>query len=133
MIGPFHAKCVTLKLKRNFITLESDDWLRKTYLQKWHEQFGKTSLEHKKVSKLWTFLGSFNPKYNIYELKVYRGVICYDNEEWCKIWKEIDQSLQNWHEEFNKFWPEHSKISKICTLMGCVWPRYIMFEFRKYR
>ena len=33
-----------------------------------------------------------------------------------KFWKGIDQSVQNWHEELNKFWLEHSKISKICTL-----------------
>ena len=66
-------------------------------------------------------------------LKIYRGVMCYGNEEWCKIWKGIDLSVQNWYEEFKKFWPEHSKVSEICTLMGCFWPRYIMFELRKYR
>ena len=43
--------------------------------------------------------------------------MCYDNEEWCKICEGIDLPVQNWHEEFNKFLPEHSKISKICTLM----------------
>ena len=48
--------------------------------------------------------------------------MCYDNEELCKIWKGIDLSVQNWHEEFNNFWPEHSKSSKICILMGCFWP-----------
>ena len=41
--------------------------------------------------------------------------------------------FQNWHEEFDKFWPEHLKISKICTLMGCFWPKYIMFELKKCR
>ena len=59
--------------------------------------------------------------------------MCHDNEEWCKIWRGIDLSFQNWHEEFDKFWPEHSKISKICTLMDCFWPKYIMFELKKYR
>ena len=59
--------------------------------------------------------------------------MCHDNEEWLKILKGIDLSVQNWHEEFNKFWPKHSKISKICTLMGCFWPKYIMFELSKYR
>ena len=59
--------------------------------------------------------------------------MCYENEEWYKTWKEINLSVQNWHEEFNKFWPEHSKISKFCTLMGCFWPKYTMFELRKYR
>ena len=67
----------------------------------------------------------------MYELKIYRGVLCHDNEEWCKIWRGIDLSVQNWHEEFDEFWPEHSKISKICTLMGCFWPKYIMFELKK--
>ena len=59
--------------------------------------------------------------------------MCHDNEEWCKIWRGIDLSFQNWHEEFDEFWPEHSKLLKICTLMGCLWPKYIMFELKKYR
>ena len=25
----------------------------------------------------------------MHELKIYRGGMCYDNEEWCKIWKGI--------------------------------------------
>ena len=33
----------------------------------------------------------------------------YASEEWCKIWRGIDWSFQNWHEKFNKFWLEHSK------------------------
>ena len=41
--------------------------------------------------------------------------------------------VQNWHEEFNKFWPEHSKVSQICTLMGYFGPKYIVFELRKYK
>ena len=44
----------------------------------------------------------------------------------------IDLPVQNWHKEFKKFWVEHSKIWKICTLMGCFWQKYIMFELRKY-
>ena len=69
----------------------------------------------------------------MYELKIYRGVLCHDNEEWCKIWRGIDLSVQNWHQEFNKFWPKHSKISKICTLIGFFWTKYIMFELKKCR
>ena len=68
---------------------------------------------------------------SIFELKIYRGVMCHDNEEWCKNSRGIDLSVQNWHEEFDKFWPEHSKISKICTLMGFFWTKYIMFELKK--
>ena len=31
--------------------------------------------------KIGTLMGSFNPKQKIYELKIYRGVLCHDNEE----------------------------------------------------
>ena len=66
----------------------------------------------------------------MYELKIHRGVICYDKEEDAKFEKELISSKL--HEEFNKFWPKHSKTSKICTLMGCFWPKY-MLQLRKYR
>ena len=42
--------------------------------------------------------------------------MCYDNKEQCKIWKGIDFPVQNWDEEFQKFWP-----------------KYLMFELRKHR
>ena len=55
----------------------------------------------------------------------------HQNEEWCKIWRGFDLSIQNWDEEFDEFWPEHSKLSKICTLMSCFWPKHIMSELKK--
>ena len=67
----------------------------------------------------------------MYELKIFRGAICHDNEKRCKIWTGIDLSVSNWHEKFDKFWPEHSKISKICTVTGCFWPKCIMFQLKK--
>ena len=66
----------------------------------------------------------------MYELKIYRGVLRHENEEWYEIWWGIDLSARNWHEEFDKFCPEHSKISKICNLIGCFWPKYIMVELK---
>ena len=111
-------------------------------------------------------------------------------EYWCKIWRKTDFCFQKWHEEFEKFSPEHLKVSKLglwwdsfvqswkcmslrftgelcvmrmkngakieeeltsqfktdmsnltnfdsstqkCTLMGCLWPKYIMFDLKKYR
>ena len=57
--------------------------------------------------------------------------MCHDNEEWYKNWRGTGLSIQNWHEEFNKFWSEDSKISNICTILGCLWPKYIMFELKK--
>ena len=63
----------------------------------------------------------------MYELKIYRGVMCHDSEEWCKnsrgiehsevskictlmgfkIWGKTDLRFPKWHEEFGKFSPEH--------------------------
>ena len=77
-----------------------------------------------------TLMGFFCPKLKMHELKIYWGVMRHENEEWCKNWRGIDFSVQNWHD---KFWFKHSKISKICTLMGCLWPKYIMFDLKKYR
>ena len=68
----------------------------------------------------------------MYERKVCRGVMCHGNQEWCEIWRGIDLSVQNWHKQFNEFWPKHSKISKNLTLMGCFWQKYRKFELRKH-
>ena len=47
---------------------------------------------------------------------------------------EEELTCQNWHNEFDEFWLlEHSNVSKIYTLMGYFWPKYIMFELRKYK
>ena len=75
-------------------------------------------------------MGSFYPKYKMYKLKIYMRDMCHCNEEWCKIWR-IDISVQNWHEKFDKFWPEHSKIFKKCTLTGCFRAKYKMSGLKK--
>ena len=33
--------------------------------------------------------------------------------------------------EFEKFWPEYSKVSKMFTLMGSFWTKYILFDLKK--
>ena len=42
-------------------------------------------------------------------------------------------SFQNWHKKFDKFWPEHSKVSNIFALMGSFWGKYLFFELKMYR
>ena len=69
----------------------------------------------------------------MFELKKNRGVIFCGTREWCIIWRGIGLWVQNWHGKFNEFWPEHLKISKNCSLMGCLWPKYIIFELTNYR
>ena len=89
--------------------------------------------EHMKVSKIFLLLGSFWAKSIFFELKKYREIIFHENEEKYKIWREINLSFQNWHKEFNKIWPEHSKVAKIFTLLGSFWAKYVLFELKKYR
>ena len=51
---------------------------------------------------------------------------------WCKIWRKTDLLFQKW-QEFGEFWPEHSKVSKICTFIGSYCAKYLMFDLKKYR
>ena len=101
--------------------------------QNWHMKFDKIRPKHFKVSKVFTLMGSYWAKYILFELKNNRGIIFHENEEGYKIWRRIDLSFQNWHKKFDKFWPEHSKVSKIFILMGSFWAKYILFELKKYR
>ena len=124
LIGCFWLKYIMFELKkyRGVIFHDTREWCkiwRKTdlWFRKWHEEFGKLSPKHTKVPKLGLLLGAFIQSRKCTSLDIYRGVTCYDSEEWCKIWKGIALLVQNWHEEFNKFWPEHSKISQIWTVM----------------
>ena len=99
------------------------------WFDKWHEEFGKFSTVHWKVSN-WYFLRIFLSKGENAWATTYRGFISNDTEKWWKIWRGIDLSLQSWHKEFDNFWLENLKVSKIYTLMGCFWPK---FELKKYR
>ena len=101
--------------------------------QNWLEQFDEFWLEHLKVSKMFISMCSFWAKYILFGLINHRGVISHETEEGYKIWRGIDSSFQNLHKELDKFWNEHSKVSKIFTLMGSLWAKYILFELKKYR
>ena len=79
-----------------------------------------------------TLIGSFCWKYIKFQLKKYRGVVSHDTEDWCKIWRKTDLLFQNW-QEFGEFLSEHSKVSKICTLIGSLHEKYVMFDLKKYR
>ena len=76
-------------------------------------------------SQIFILMGSFWAKYIFFELKKYRRVIFHETEGGCKIWKGIDLSFQNWHKEFDRFWPEQSKVSKIFTLIVSLWAKCI--------
>ena len=73
--------------------------------------------------KVGTFMGFFCLKEKMHKLKIYRAVICNGTEEWWKIFSGNDLPFQNRHDEFEKFCPEHLKVSKLYTSMGCFWPK----------
>ena len=77
-------------LKRNWLVVSKLTWRIWLILTR--------ALESLKIG---TLLGSFNLKHKKYGLKICRGVMGHDNEEWCKIWRGIDLLFQNWHGEFD--------------------------------
>ena len=132
------ANYILFALKKGVIFHDIEQWCkiwRKTdlLLGKWHEEFDKIWPEHSKVSKIFTLMGSLWAKYILFELQRYRGVIFHETEEGYKIWRGIYFYFQNWHKEFDKIWPKHSKILKIFILMGSFWAKYIFFELKKCR
>ena len=76
--------------------------------------------------------GSFCWKYIKFQLKKYRGLVSHNTEEWFKIWRKTNMLFKKW-QEFGGFWFEHSKGSKICTLIGLFCAKNITFDLKKYR
>ena len=68
------------------------------------------------LESLWigTLMASICLKLKMYELKIYRRAMRHYKKEWSKTWREIDLSVQNWHEEFYKFRRANLKFSKFC-------------------
>ena len=117
---------------------ENEEWCKiwrgiDLTFQNWYEEFNEVWPKHLKVPKIFILICSFWAKYILFELKKYRGVIFDESEEGYKIWTGIDSLFQNWHNDFDKIWHEHSKASKIFILMGSYWAKYILFELKKNR
>ena len=81
--------------------------------QNWHKEFDKIWIQYSKVSKIYTLISWFWLKHITFELKKYRRVIFFDSGEWCKIWRKTNLWFAKWNEEFGKFSPQHSKVSKL--------------------
>ena len=95
--------------------------------EKWHEEFSTFSPEHVRKTKNWDFDGVLLSKVeNVWAQNLHENFVSWQ-------WRMMQNLKRNWLVEYDEFWPEHSKISKICTLMDCFWPKYIMFELKKYR
>ena len=81
-----------------------------------HEEFCEFSLNHHHKSRNFTSMGLFCSQYMSLERKIYRGVIFYETEQWCKIWKTLTLWFHKWHEELGELSLEHSAliVKSIC-------------------
>ena len=107
-----------LQTYRGVISNDTEEWWKiwrgiELPFRNWHKEFGEFLLENSKVSKIYTLMCCFWPKYIMFALKKYRGVIFHDTGEWYKIWRKADLWFGKWHEEFGKFSLEHWKVSKL--------------------
>ena len=136
-MGSFCAKHILFELKkyRGVIFHETEEGYNiwrgiDLPFQNWHKEFDKFWPEQWKVSKIFALTRSFWAKYIMFQLKKYKGVVFHETEVGCKIWRGINLSFRNWHKEFDKFWPEHSKVSKLRLLMSKV---YIVWATKAQR
>ena len=71
-----------------------------------------------KVSKFCILMECFLSKYMMFELKKDRGFTFRNTRVWCKIWRKTDLWFEKWQEEFGKFSPVHTKVSKLGLSLG---------------
>ena len=64
-------------------------------------------------SKKCVLIGSFWPKYILFELQKYEGVIFHDTEKLRKFWRKTKLRFEKRLEKFGKFSPEHLRVSKL--------------------
>ena len=95
----------------NYIMLELKKYREVMFncIQDWYKVWRKTGLRFQKLTwgiwqiftraleslQIGTLMAYFCLKLKMYELKNCRGVMCHDNDEWCKIWRGTDWSVQN--------------------------------------
>ena len=100
----------------------TEDWLKKLK-KNW---FVVSKMTRIWWNLIWALKSPKNLHYDMsfpvmFDLKKSSGVIFHDTREWCKIWRKTDFCFQKWHEEFEKFSPEHLKVSKL----GLWWDSFV--------
>ena len=118
----FCVNYITFDLKkyRGVIFHDTAEWCKiwaktELWFGKWHEEYGKFSPEHLKISKLGLWWDPFIQSRKCMSLKFTEELCIMTMKNDGKFEEELTCRFQSCHEEFDKFWPEHSKVSKICT------------------
>ena len=111
----FWAKYILFELKRyrGVIFGDAEEWCkiwRKiVWSEKWHEEFGKFSPEHLKVSKLGLWWDPFVQSRKYMSLKFTKELCVMAMKNDTKVEEEMTFHFKS-DEEFHKFWPEHLKV-----------------------
>ena len=79
---------------------------------------------HTTLHQMCTLIGPFCWKYIKFK---YKGFMSPGTEERCQIWRKTNLLFQNWQE-----FGEHSKVSKMCNLIGLFCAKYITFDLKIY-
>ena len=133
LIGPFRAKYIKFDLKSkeelSVMTLKSHAKFEEKVTCALENDMMNLANFHQNIWKCQNrdFAGILLSKIENTWTKKLQMSMYTDNEEWWEFIKGIYLSFQNWHKEFDKFWLKHWKVSKIRTLIGWFWPKYIMF------
>ena len=84
-------------------------------------------------SQNWDFDGILLSSRKCMSLKFTGNILVMTVKKRCKIVRGSNLLFQIWHEDFDEFWLEHLKISKLCFFMRCLWAKYIIFGLKNYR
>ena len=60
-------------------------------------------LRHLCILCIFVLIGSLWPKYIMFEIQKYRGLISHYTEELCKFWRKNDLCFEKWQEKFTNF------------------------------
>ena len=65
------------------MTLKSDKNLKKNWFVAWKMTWGILQIFTRELDsvKIGTLIGSFCPKYKMYDFQIYSGIVCHDTEE----------------------------------------------------
>ena len=120
---------------QNFMILESDAKFEEKWLLVWKMtwRIWQTFTWAHKVSKLGLLLDPFIQSRQSMSLKFTRVLCVMTMKNDTKFVKELTCLFKIDMRNLTNFDLSTRKSQKICTLMGCFWPKYVMFELKKYR
>ena len=98
----FHFDGIRFQLKKytGVIFHDAEQWCKiwinpDLVVSKMARGIGWTFIRVLKSLKNCTLMGSFCPKHIMFQVENFRGIMCHDTEEWCKILKKMIRALKN--------------------------------------